>query len=466
MLLKGFTAAELESVLALADSYETTSRRINYGNNLDNVPIHPMWDRENWQYDLPRHIARYPFGDGNEYWEASDSPCTNADVILTSQIRPRMTLSSVWRAMEPALKLASSVIANIHTWEWFNSLLKGPWERVPRKDLPPNYTLNVMRFFSKEDRKDGELKSDAREFFQRLSKYTYFALSGGKCTSKGMPQVSIFLCGHTAWYPRRAMPSGPVVPNATLVTIAYDLVEPLLNPTALPEDRALDTFRLAEDILHETAHAMCHHMTRRSIDAHDWAWVEPYFENEPIPELGFSATNQVFGGIATPVVTLDISGASSGGLIFHNWPTYRHEHYTKAPVLPPSKQKDWENIIYYPNPVSYFMSLQSREFWDVYVRKYGSEAAHAGPKIIGICKPKPNPGGPKTHTRLRHTIPASDRKDPGHFSRTKTKIAHSFDVEKRRIVAIISEAAKGVKPEVMEPVLASGEYGWSKIHKS
>ncbi|CAD6449184.1 75141c8f-a1f2-471b-a3ed-173e684d8da8-CDS [Sclerotinia trifoliorum] len=134
----GFTAAELESVLALADSYETTSRRINYGNNLGNVPIHPMWTRENWQYDLPRHIARYPFGDGNEYWEAKND--------------------AAWRAMEPALKLASSVIANIHTWEWFNSLLKGPWERVSPKDLPPNHALNVTRFFSKDDRKDGELK--------------------------------------------------------------------------------------------------------------------------------------------------------------------------------------------------------------------------------------------------------------------------------------------------------------------
>ncbi|EDN93733.1 predicted protein [Sclerotinia sclerotiorum 1980 UF-70] len=271
MRFRGFTAAELESVLALADCYETTSRRINYGNNLDNVPIHPMWARENWQYDLPRHIARYPFGDGNEYWEASDSPCTNADVILTTHIRPRMTLSSAWRAMEPALKLASSVIANIHTWEWFNSLLKGPWERVSPKDLPPDYPLNVTRFFSKEDRKDRELKSDIRDFFQKLSKYTYFALSGGKwifCNKSGMSME--------------------------------------LSPFSTVEFVNIDTF--------------------------------------------------------------------------YNWSTYKHEQYSEAPVLSPGKQKDWENIIYYPIPVSYFMSLQSREFWDVHVRKYGSKAAHAGPR--------------------------------------------------------------------------------------
>lgn len=74
-LFKGFTAAELESVLALAGSYEITSRRVDYGKNLDDVPIHPIYDRKNWQHDLPRNMARYPLGDKNEYWEASQPPC-------------------------------------------------------------------------------------------------------------------------------------------------------------------------------------------------------------------------------------------------------------------------------------------------------------------------------------------------------------------------------------------------------
>ncbi|KAI9650891.1 hypothetical protein NHQ30_000926 [Ciborinia camelliae] len=74
MRFDGFTAAELESVLALADSYETTSRRVDWGENLDNVPIHPLWDRKNWQRELPPNEASYPCGDGNEYWDASLPP--------------------------------------------------------------------------------------------------------------------------------------------------------------------------------------------------------------------------------------------------------------------------------------------------------------------------------------------------------------------------------------------------------
>lgn len=77
IMLKGFTAAELESILALADSHETTSRRQDYGKNLDHVPIHPLYDRTNWQHELPRHLAKYPFGDGNEYWEACYSSRRN-----------------------------------------------------------------------------------------------------------------------------------------------------------------------------------------------------------------------------------------------------------------------------------------------------------------------------------------------------------------------------------------------------
>lgn len=62
-----------------------------------------------------------------------------------------------------------------------------------------------------------------------------------------------FQAGLTVWSPRRGTSRSPPEPRASLITIAYELVEPLLNPLLLPEDRALDNFRLAEDILHETA---------------------------------------------------------------------------------------------------------------------------------------------------------------------------------------------------------------------
>ncbi|KAF5870384.1 uncharacterized protein Bfra_009770 [Botrytis fragariae] len=438
----GFTAAELKSVLALPDSQETISRRIDYGSDLGKVPIHPLLERSNWLYEFPKNLARYPFGDGNEYWEAKND--------------------AVWNAMLPAIKIVSSVIANIHTWDWFNALLKGPLVEVPETELPPDFGLHVMRFISVEDRKDTELASYAIELLGNMTKQVNYALVGAKSTPDGMAELGNFQAGLTRWSPRRGTSSSPPEPRATLVTIAYELVEPLLNPLLLPEDRALDDFRLAEDILHETAHAMGHQMVRMNKELEEWGWGEPYFDNEPIPELGFSATNQVFGGISLSVINpVDTAGYSSGGIIFYNWPTYRHEFYTATmPVLAPEKQKNWENIMYYPIPVSYFMSLECEEFWDVYLRKFGSKATQAGPKIIGVIRRRG-----ETATALRHTTgtPGPEKQAPGVFSRRRTKVTHSFEAEKRRLTLIIREASKNVHPKVLSPRLPTGEHGFQPI---
>ncbi|KAF7950407.1 hypothetical protein EAE96_007693 [Botrytis aclada] len=401
----GFTAAELQSVLALPDSQETISLRIEYGSDLGKVPIHPLLERSNWLHELPHNMFKYPFGDGNEYWEAS---------------------------------------------------------KVSATELPPDFGLRAMRFIPMEDRKDTELASYARELLGKMSKQVNYALAGAKSTQGGMAALGNFQAGLTRWSPRRGTSSSPPEPRATLVTIAYELVEPLLNPLLLPEDRALDDFRLAEDILHETAHAMGHQMVRMNEELENWGWCEPYFDNEPIPELGFSATNQVFGGISLSIINpVDIAGYSSGGMIFYNWPTYRHEFYSPTmPVLARERQKDWENVMYHPIPVSYFMGLGCEEFWDIYVRKFGSKATQAAPKIIGIIYPK---GG--TATALRHTTgaPWPEKKAPGLFSRRRTKFTHLFEAEKRRLTAIIKEASKNVHPKVLSPKLPTGEHGFQPI---
>ncbi|TGO24127.1 hypothetical protein BPAE_0111g00090 [Botrytis paeoniae] len=376
----GFTAAELKSVLALPDSHETISQRIDYGSDLGTVPIHPLLERSNWLYELPQNLARYPFGDGNEYWEASNPPYRNFQLRLTKQIRPRMM-------------------------------------QVSETELPPDFGLHLMRFISMEDRKDTELASYAIELLWKMSKQVNYALVGAKSTPDGMAELGNFQAGLTRWSPRRGTSSSPPEPRATLVTIAYELVEPLLNPLLLPEDRALDDFRLAEDILHETARIL---------------------RNKS-----------------------DTAGYSSGGLIFYNWPTYRHEFYTATmPVLAPERQKNWENIMYYPIPVSYFMSLECEEFWDVYVRKFGSKATQAGPKIIGVIRRRG-----ETATALRHTTgtPGPEKKAPGVFSRRTTKVTHSFEAEKRRLTLIIKEASKNVHPKVLSPRLPTGEHGFQPI---
>lgn len=56
-----------------------------------------------------------------------------------------------------------------------------------------------------------------------------------------------------------------------------------------------------------------------------------------------------------------------------------------------------------------------------------------------------------------------EKKPPGVLSRRKTKVAHSFDSEKRRLTLIIKEASKNVHPKVLSPRLPTGEHGFQPI---
>lgn len=77
LMIEGFTAGELQSVEALAPL-------ITDGVNMipDDIPIHPMFNRQRWGYNLPRHLARYPLGNGRPgYWEVSNVPCRGQSLI-------------------------------------------------------------------------------------------------------------------------------------------------------------------------------------------------------------------------------------------------------------------------------------------------------------------------------------------------------------------------------------------------
>lgn len=93
-----------------------------------------------------------------------------------------------------------------------------------------------------------------------------------------MAELGNFQAGLTRWSPRRGTSSSPPELQATLVTIAYELVEPLLNPLLLPEDRALDDFRLAEDILHETAVSCIRILYWLTIDQSSMLWAIKWSE--------------------------------------------------------------------------------------------------------------------------------------------------------------------------------------------
>jgi hypothetical protein len=62
----GFTTREIE------DSEAFTATAVLSENDtrprfLDSVPVHPFYRKQRWQVPFSANLARYPFGDGNEY---------------------------------------------------------------------------------------------------------------------------------------------------------------------------------------------------------------------------------------------------------------------------------------------------------------------------------------------------------------------------------------------------------------
>ncbi|KAF7909966.1 uncharacterized protein EAF01_003684 [Botrytis porri] len=119
----GFTARELEQIGALADirpgkwHSDSTTGRVD----LDTVPLHPIFERQHWEREdvIPLHFPKHPCGDGNKFWEIKGN-------------------DEIWEAIQPALKIATLVLSNIATWQWFDALLNGIYQKIPDDELPEN----------------------------------------------------------------------------------------------------------------------------------------------------------------------------------------------------------------------------------------------------------------------------------------------------------------------------------------
>ncbi|TGO87975.1 hypothetical protein BPOR_0192g00080 [Botrytis porri] len=189
--------------------------------------------------------------------------------------------------------------------------------------------------------------------------------------------------------------------GTTFILIAHDLVEPLLNPNLLPEDRALNTFHILSVVLHELT---------------------------------------VFGGIDIPLVSgLDLPGKSCGGIV-HVW----FGGVSGGPVLSPSQtQKLWDIRASYPVPVDWFMGLHDQNFWNFYLRAFGPKATHMGPKIVGQWNFKSD--------QLYATAPRGDEDtapiDVPLLARESEMVSVYIENARRRRVQKIMERAQNINPK-------------------
>ncbi|TGO42835.1 hypothetical protein BHYA_0005g01000 [Botrytis hyacinthi] len=363
----GFTARELEQIGALADirpgkwDSDSTTGRVD----LDAVPIHPIFERQHWEREdvIPLHFPKHPYGDGKKFWEIKGN-------------------DEIWEAIQPALKIATLVLSNFATWQWFDALLNGMYEKIPDDELPAEIRgSDYWRFNPSNSFNYQERTTAFNEFLNEIVGSISWGFGVGQVSLECFPQDGTYTSGITVG-PRNSVLN---LKGTAFILIAHDLVEPLLNPNLLPEDRALDTFQIVSVILHELTHAMVTYLSAKMKDTDSRYDGEPYFMDEPIAETGFSMQTSVFGGIDIPLVSgLDLPGKSCGGMVQFNFPSVWFGGVSGGPVLPPSEtQKLWDIRASYPVPVDWFIGLHDQNFWSFYLRAFGPKAIHMGPKIVG-----------------------------------------------------------------------------------
>lgn len=130
----------------------------------------------------------------------------------------------------------------------FDALLDGMYEIIPDDQIPDEYkdSLNYLRFFPSVKVSDRDKLDKHMKFLDDMVGLITWGFGVGTINPEGLP-VQGFISGISiGGRGPRYNPSG-----SSLILIAPDIVEPLMNPASLPTDKALDSFLLASVILHE-----------------------------------------------------------------------------------------------------------------------------------------------------------------------------------------------------------------------
>ncbi|CZR54311.1 uncharacterized protein PAC_04195 [Phialocephala subalpina] len=343
----GFTTADLHAIEAFAPTSTEDGLLLP-----PNSPIHPLFAFDRWDFPSPNHVAKYPLNDDRPgIWE---NPL-------------------VWEVLEPVLQLASFIISHGHVWGWWHSLLFGAVNFVDMAELLPIFQSGNEQY-TRARCPDPSLHAtdEAKTALQKKFRSSATAIQ---------------------WAFQSA-----VHDNYS----AFEMFEPLMSTNLNPAERALEIFRAANTVLHETGHAMWDIWTTNALQL----LPEPFFEDERTSELGFSAENSMFGGVTEQLISL--LDASLGKerlpaatilaevhgrvvwerhlLILHDrssWDTICHSEYTEGfPVLQPV-YNDYCTKEEWPIPVIWFFKIHNPEFWNVHVRHWGAESTRMGPKTIG-----------------------------------------------------------------------------------
>ncbi|TGO07039.1 hypothetical protein BTUL_0342g00060 [Botrytis tulipae] len=145
--------------------------------------------------------------------------------------------------------------------------------------------------------------------------------------------------------------------------------------------------RIATTLVHEFAHAIRRSIISEKDDCEDTAAKgenEPYFEDEPLAELGYSFIENIWGGQPMSLMAQMYNRGGPGlpnlGIIKTSWFTDKNKTYQtsrKAPALnrkPKRGQVDkFHTYDYWPVPTKWYSSVFTEGFWEN-VREFGPEA--------------------------------------------------------------------------------------------
>ncbi|TGO32021.1 hypothetical protein BHYA_0365g00010 [Botrytis hyacinthi] len=145
--------------------------------------------------------------------------------------------------------------------------------------------------------------------------------------------------------------------------------------------------RIATTLVHEFAHAIRRSIISEKDDCEDTAAEgenEPYFEDEPLAELGYSFIENIWGGQPMSLMTQMYNRGGPGlpnmGIIKTSWFTDKNKTYQasrKAPALnrkPKRGQGDkFHTYDYWPVPTKWYSSVFTEGYWEN-VREFRPEA--------------------------------------------------------------------------------------------
>lgn len=134
----------------------------------------------------------------------------------------------------------------------YDAFLDGIYEEVADDDLPVEFRKKqpgdpgYWRYFPNNKPTHQEKMFEHRRILDGMVGLVQWGLGAGAVTPECFPSGG-FTSGET-FGPKTSLfnPNGESV-----ILVAHDLIEPLLNPNQLPGDEALDTFQLASLVLHE-----------------------------------------------------------------------------------------------------------------------------------------------------------------------------------------------------------------------